>query len=97
MSSSNGLTGIYINTLSNLSFEDDTASSLFLRVDGTNAMENEIDMQGYRIINQQDGTTLQDSATMNNLITALLNYVLTNAPVIYANFNANNFSYPLMR
>jgi hypothetical protein len=91
MSSSNGLTGIYINTLSNLSFEDDTASALFLRVDGTNSMENEIDMNNYKVINQQDGTSLQDSATINNITTALLSYILANAPVIFANFNANNF------
>lgn len=91
MSSSNGLTGIYINTLSNLSFEDDTATALFLRVDGTNAMENEIDMSNFKVVNQQNGTALQDSATINNITTALLAYILANAPVIFANFNANNF------
>ena len=91
MSSTNGLTGQYINTLSNLSFEDDTNNTIYLRIDGANTMDNQIDMNNYKIINIQDGKNLQDAATMNNLTTALMNYILANAPVIFANFNAHTF------
>ena len=91
MTSTNGLTGQYINTLSNLSFEDDTNNTIYLRIDGANTMDNQIDMNNYKIINIQDGKNLQDAATMNNLTTALMNYILANAPVIFANFNAHTF------
>ena len=91
MSSTNGLTGQYINTLSNLSFEDDTNNTIYLRIDGANTMDNQLDMNNYKIINIQDGKNLQDAVTMNNLTTALMNYILANSPVIFANFNANTF------
>ena len=91
MSSTNGLTGQYINTLSNLSFEDDTNNTIYLRIDGANTMDNQLDMNNYKIINIQDGKNLQDAVTMNNLTTALISYILANSPVIFANFNANTY------
>ena len=91
MSSINGLTGQYINTLSNLSFEDDNNSLLYLRLDGGNKMENKIDMDGYKIVNLSNPVNSQDGVNKQFLDLQLLSYVLSNNPVLFANLNMNNF------
>ncbi len=91
MSTINGLTGQYINTLSNLSFEDDNNSLLYLRLDGSNKMENKIDMDGYKIVNLANAVNSQDAVNKQFLDLQLLSYVLSNNPVLFANLNMNNF------
>lgn len=91
MSSINGLTGQYINTLSNLSFEDDNNSLLYLRLDGSNKMENKIDMDGYKIVNLSNPVNSQDAVNKQFLDLQLLSYVLANNPILFANLNMNNF------
>ena len=91
MSTINGLTGQYINTLSNLSFEDDNNSLLYLRLDGSNKMENKIDMDGYKIVNLSNPVNSQDAVNKQFLDLQLLSYVLANNPVLFANLNMNNF------
>ena len=91
MSSINGLTGQYINTLSNLSFEDDNNTLLYLRLDGSNKMENKIDMDGYKIVNLSNPVNSQDGVNKQFLDLQLLSYVLSNNPVLFANLNMNNF------
>jgi len=91
MSSINGLTGQYINTLSNLSFEDDNNSLLYLRLDGSNKMENKIDMDGYKIVNLSNPLNSQDGVNKQFLDLQLLSYVLANNPVLFASLNMNNF------
>jgi len=91
MSTINGLTGQYINTLSNLSFEDDNNSLLYLRLDGSNKMENKIDMDGYKIVNLSNPVNSTDAVNKQFLDLQLLSYVLSNNPVLFANLNMNNF------
>jgi len=91
MSFINGLTGQYINTLSNLSFEDDNNSLLYLRLDGSNKMENKIDMDGYKIVNLSNPVSSQDAVNKQFLDLQLASYVLANNPVLFANLNMNNF------
>lgn len=75
MTTVSGLEDIYINTLDNLPPESSMNDASYLRRDGTNDMEADLDLGGHNINNLDIATTNDQAVNLGQLNTSLSNYV----------------------
>lgn len=81
----------YVTSVDNLGYPDELYNSEFLRLDGTNNMIGNLNMNNNLIKNVLNAVDSLDAINKQYLISQLGLYILSNSPVIFSNFNFNNF------